>query len=306
MSRETVTTRQYLGAAALAAVVGVGVLVTTLLPAPQPPAPPPPVAGPAIVAPPQAPAAWPGPENTGVPAGTRLEPYTGSCDIRTPGVVIEAKTVECEGILIYVPGVVIRSSVVRGPVRTNSPEASVLIEDSEIDGRQAQSEAIGYDNVTVLRSNVYGNQHTVHCGNNCRVEDSWLHDQFDGADLGWHQNGFLTNGGRNIVLRGNRIECVGGCTADVALIPDDDISDVLVERNLLVASPDSSYCVHGGGHSGGKSGTATRVVFRDNVFQRGANGMCGFYGPVTYFQEGSGNEWSGNVFEDGTAVPAAF
>lgn len=301
------TRQRYLAAGALAVAVGVGLFAMTLLPISRPPAPTAPAAAPSgPTAEPAGDTQWPGPENTGVPPGTVLEAYTGSCDIRNPGFVIEARIVECEGILIYAADVVIRNSIVRGPVRTNSPEASVLIEDSEIDGRQAQSEAVGYDNVTVLRSNVYGNQHTVHCGSNCRVEDSWLHDQFDGTDLGWHQNGFITNGGRNIVLRGNRIECVGGCTADVALIPDDDISDVLVERNLFVASPDSSYCVHGGGHSGGKPGTATRVVFRDNVFQRGENGLCGFYGPVTYFQEGAGNEWSGNVFEDGAQVPAAF
>jgi hypothetical protein len=250
--------------------------------------------------------AWPGPDNTGVPAGTQLEPYTGLCDIRANGFVIDSKIVDCKGILIYATGVVIRKSKINGPIRTNSSEASVLIEDSEVDGRQAQSEAVGYDHVTVLRSNIYGNQHTVHCGNDCRVEDSWLHDQYDGAAMGWHQNGFITNGGSDITLRGNRIECVGGCTADIALIPDDDISNVLVERNLLVASPDSSFCVYAGGPTDGKAGKSSKIVFRDNVFQRGANGKCALYGPVTSFKEGPTNVWSGNVWEGGVPLPAAF
>lgn len=247
----------------------------------------------------------PGPGNTGVPAGTVLTAYTGPCDIRTAGTVIDGKIVDCDGMLVYAPGVVIRNSKVIGSVRTNSPSATLRVEDSEVDGGSDQSEAVGLDNVVVLRSNIYGNQHTVHCNENCRVEDSWLHDQFDGASRGWHQNGFLSNGGSNIVIRNNTIHCRGGCTADIALIPDGDISDVTIENNLLVASPDSAYCLYAGGHSGNKPGSASNVVIRDNVVQRGANNRCATYGPVTYFRSGSGNQWINNRWDDGTALPPA-
>jgi hypothetical protein len=251
------------------------------------------------------PGSWPGPGNTGVPAGITLTRYTGPCDIRTANTVIDSKTIDCDGMLVYASGVVIRNSRVLGSVRTNSPTASLRIEDSEVDGGSDQSEAVGLDNVTVLRSNIYGNQHTVHCNDNCHVEDSWLHDQFDGAARGWHQNGFLSNGGSNITLRHNTIHCRGGCTADIALIPDGDISDVLIESNLLVASPDSAYCLYAGGHSGNKPGWASNIVIRDNVVQRGPNNRCATYGPVTYFRAGSGNQWLNNRWDDGTVLPPA-
>lgn len=39
---------------------------------------------------------FPGPNNTGVPAGTQLTAYTGSCVITTPNTVIDKKIVDCD------------------------------------------------------------------------------------------------------------------------------------------------------------------------------------------------------------------
>ena len=42
------------------------------------------------------------------------------------------------------------------------------------------------------------------------------------------------------------------------------------------------------------------------MFQRGANRKCGSYGAVTSFDKNrTGNVWSGNMWDDGTAVAAA-
>ena len=38
---------------------------------------------------------WPGPSNTGVPAGTQLTDYTGPCSITAANTVIDGKTVNC-------------------------------------------------------------------------------------------------------------------------------------------------------------------------------------------------------------------
>jgi hypothetical protein len=249
---------------------------------------------------------WPGPGNTGVPAGTALTRYTGKCDLRTDNAVIEAKIVDCGGMLVYATNVVIKRSKLIGIIKTNSPGASIRIEDSEIDGGDDQSEAVGLDNVTLLRSEVIGDQHSVHCGSNCTVIDSWLHAQHDGKAADWHQNAFITNGGGDHLLRHNTMQCRGGCTADVGLIPDGDIQRVTVDRNLLMASPDAAYCAYGGGNSGNKPGTASSIVYTDNVFQRGAANKCATYGPVTYFDTSApGNVWSGNVWDKGGPVPAA-
>jgi hypothetical protein len=51
---------------------------------------------------------------------------------------------------------------------------------------------------------------------------------------------------------------------------------------------------------------ATNIVYRDNVFQRGANRKCAAYGPVTNFDSSApGNVWSNNRYDDGTIVKAA-
>jgi hypothetical protein len=247
---------------------------------------------------------FPGPGNTGVPRGVTLTPYTGPCDIKQNNVTIDAKLITCPGILVYGSNLTIKRSKLVGIVKTNVKSASMRIEDSEIDGGSDQSEAVGVDNVTVVRSNIYGNQHSVHCGDNCTVTDSWLHDQHDGKAADWHQNAFLTNGGAHHTLRHNSLGCTGGCTAAVGLIPDGDISQVVVDRNLILASPDAAYCVYGGGNSGNKPGKASYVTYTDNVFQRGTRGKgCAAFGPVTYFDvRSAGNRWSGNTWNTGGAV----
>ena len=48
---------------------------------------------------------------------------------------------------------------------------------------------------------------------------------------------------------------------------------------------------------------ASGVVVTGNVFERGSNGTCGVYGPVTSFDAGAaGNEWRDNTWDDGTAL----
>ena len=44
-----------------------------------------------------------------------------------------------------------------------------------------------------------------------------------------------------------------------------------------------------------------------NVFQRGNNNKCGSYGPITSFDKNrTGNVWTGNIWDNGTTVPAAM
>ena len=80
--------------------------------------------------------------------------------------------------------------------------------------------------------------------------------------------------------------------------------------NNLIATNNAGigFCVYGGGTPGKPYSSdptnATYVVYRNNVFQRGANGKCGTYGPVTHFVSGrTGNEWTGNIWDNGTTVP---
>ena len=77
-----------------------------------------------------------------------------------------------------------------------------------------------------------------------------------------------------------------------------------VDRNLFVANAKSAFCAFGGSSNGKPfSGSTNHIAFTDNVFQKGANGTCGSYGPITDFDRNApGNVWSGNRWDDGTSL----
>lgn len=260
------------------------------------------------------PTEWPGPTNTGIPAGTILTDYTGACLITTAGTVIDAKTVNCD-LVIHAANVTIKNTKVNGLVFSDVdlPDGrtwSFTLQDSEVDGGPVQRAVVSDGNLTVLRSNIYGGETGVHCSENatsCVVQDSWLHGQFLPPDEPWHLGGFQSNGGTNVVLSHNTIICdhaanaLGeGCTGDLNLIPDfAPVSHMTIENNFLGANIDGSYCTYGGEKSTSPYPHADHVVYRNNVFERGVNRQCGAFGPVTDFDvSGTGNEWTNNTWQD--------
>jgi hypothetical protein len=249
---------------------------------------------------------WPGPGNTGPSSASGLSAYSGPCTI-TKSVVIDDKAVNCE-LSVQSGDLTLEHSFVNGEVYNNG-SGSVLIESTTLNGGSDDSETVGGNNITVLSSNLYGNQHEVYCDDNCTVKNSWLHDNFNGTSQGWHQNGFLSTGGSNYTLQHNSVYCVGNCTSDIGFIPNDNISDATVSQNLFVATADASYCLYPSSNSG-KPGTVEEMTVTDNVFQRGPQGKCAFYGPVSNWDsptsspntDGFRNVWSGNVWDNGKAL----
>ena len=254
---------------------------------------------------------WPGPDNTGVAADIQLTTYTGPCETRSNNVTIDAKIVNCDLDILGGGQITIRNSKVNGSVLNNG-SGSLLIEDTVINGGSEHSETVGGDHITILRSNLYGNQHELYCGSNCTVEDSWLHDNYNGAALGWHQNGFLSTGGSNYTIRHNSVFCVGGCTSDIAFIPNGNVSSATVDENLLLATTDVAYCLYpsSGDPAADKPGIVNQMTVTNNVFQRGPNGKCGQFGPVYGWDtpngrpgtDGFDNVWSGNTWNDGSIL----
>ena len=217
--------------------------------------------------------------------------------------MIDAKLVNC-ALDIEAPGAVIKDSKINDAVHNNSSGA-LVIKDSEIDGGNDTSETVGGDNITIIGSNLHGDQHEFHCGSNCTVEDSWLHDNYNFGSSD-HENGFLSNGGSNYVVRHNSVYCVGGCTGDITFIPDDDVSNATVDKNLLVATHYAAFCLYPASDHPAKPGIVSGMVVTDNVFQRGPNGTCAYYGPVYGWDsshksgsDGYGNVWSGNIWDNG-------
>ena len=223
----------------------------------------------------------------------------------TTDTVISDKTVICQ-IRVNSGNLTLEDSAVTGEVY-NYGSGSVLIENTTINGGSDHTETVLGSNITIEDSNLYGNQHEVYCGDNCTVENSWLHDNYNGASLGWHQNGFLSDGGSGYVLRHNSVYCVGGCTSDIGFIPDDNISNAAVDRNLLVATQYAAFCLYPSSDHPSKPGIISGMIVTDNVFQRGSNRKCAYYGPVYGWDtpnnnpgtDGYGNVWSGNMWDNG-------
>lgn len=258
------------------------------------------------------PFAWPGPDNTGVPAGTTLMPYTGPCTITSARTITAVDASACDALVINTTGVVIEKSLVPGVWSIyGDGDSSVTITDSDVRAGQTSTGAIWGYNITARRVDATGGQHSFHCNDNCEVTDSWLHDQYNPNGGSYHNNAFISNGGSNMLVRHNTLHCTailndtdGGCTADISLFGDfGPIDNVTVDNNYLRANNSSiSYCAYGGG-TVSKPHQGTNVRFTDNVFERGSNRKCGVYGPVTDFdRRAAGNVWTGNVWETGGAV----
>jgi hypothetical protein len=189
------------------------------------------------------------------------------------------------------------------------------ISDSTVRAGNTSMGAVYGWNLVATRINVTGGQHSFACESNCTVTDSWLHDQYNPDGQSFHNNAFITNGGANMTVRHNTLHCTaivnandGGCTGDLSLFGDfSPVRDVLVENNLFKANASSaSFCLYGGYNPSKPYGISTYITVRNNVFERGTNGKCGVYGPVTAFlSSATGNQWSGNVWSDGTALAAA-
>ena len=92
-----------------------------------------------------------------------------------------------------------------------------------MDGGQVQLSAVGWGNLTVLRSNIHGGArprcNVRENSLSCLVQDSYLHGQYFRRNEPWHLGGFLSDGGRKMTLRHNFVVCdqpvnsVGeGCT----------------------------------------------------------------------------------------------
>ena len=252
---------------------------------------------------------WPNASNTGVPSGVSLTSYSGPMTITQDGAVIDAKEIHGT-IVIAASNVTIKRSKIMGRIDADSGGASVTVVESEIDAGRDQAPGVGFRNVTVLRSNIHGGQHSVLCGDNCRVESSWLHDQYLPSNDDWHLNAYLSNGGSNVVLVGNTLQCTppdngvtGGCTADASFFGDfEPVKNVTIDGNLFKSTP-GGYCGTFGYNRSKPYGTqASGITVVNNVFEHGSGGKCGYWGPVTGFPSGSGNSWTNNRWVDGGSI----
>lgn len=257
---------------------------------------------------PTTPSGWPGPDNTGVPAGTTLTTYTGPCTITTP-TVIDAKIVSCS-LRIQATGVVITRSRIQGSVYADDASSySFTLADSEVIAPTGQT-AVGAVNFTVLRSDISGGNRGVYCWHDCVIADSWIHGQVVAPDSSQHASGIRAS--VRTTIRHVRVTCDaqdnaagGGCSAAITMYGDFATTAYVTVTDSLIGpgSGQPGFCAYGGSSGGKPYPIAHHIVFTGNVFQRGSGGKCGYWGAVTAFDTAAtGNVWSGNTWDTGGAV----
>jgi hypothetical protein len=275
-------------------------------PAPLPPAgslqpqPPKPSASPEPGTPPAGPATggWPGAGNTGWRhTGVSLTRFSCSgevTEITRPGTVVDGKDIRC-GLFIRADNVTVsRSRVLTAtqvPIRTEDGRRGVRIVDTEIDGSPGGCiAAIGYEGWTAVRVDIHG------CGDGVRIEsgstlqDSWIHDFWDGTVNGQqvddpHHDGAQSTGGSGLTIRHNRIDNPKDQTSCILVGGEFGApSNVLIENNYL----------NGGNYSIYLDPKGSNRVIRNNVFTR-----THVYGPLRL--EGT-YTLTGNRYTDGAPV----
>jgi hypothetical protein len=257
---------------------------------------------------------WPGPDNTGVPAGTVLTSYTGPCTITVANTVIDAKVINCD-LSIATTGVRITRSEIHGTVgaSTSGTVLRLLVEDTLIDAGHRQATGLGDGWFTAQRVEIIGGNRGVYCAWQCTLQDSWIHSTY--VQDAWHASAVRAERYSTIVH--NTLACDwlvptaqdGGCSADLTGYPDFAAPhDWLIQGNLFVANPNgAAYCSYGGSSPGKPYSsdplTGTNIQFIGNTFQRGSNRQCAAYGPIDAFNASkAGAVWVGNTYDDLTPI----
>jgi hypothetical protein len=245
---------------------------------------------------------FPRDDNTGVPPGTVLAPYTGPSRITTPNTVIEGKTVGC--IQVSAPGVVIRKSKVvcpGGGLNSGDSDYSgtpLLVEDVEIDCQNLGGTGLSEAHIVARRLNIHGCENGLSINQDVVLEDSYIHDLYNPSEA--HADGIQLSFGHwtgseyvccalNVTIRHNTIYGMGadGSFGTSAIISNKsgDVN-VLIENNLLAGGSYALYCDRG-------TGTNYRVL--NNRFSRRFGPKVGFFGPAT---ECGDETQAGNVIHE--------
>ncbi len=288
---------------------------------------------------------FPGAANTGPSApASSMSTYSGPCTISTANVVIESRVVNCRTLTVAGSGggLVLKNSYLNGAI-VQSGGAAFTVQDTLIDsgvqypacsngscsaGKYACGDlnnattdcGVTGSNFTILRTEIINSNRAAYCTSSCLIQDSYFHGTNLWPDASNKAHASSVREEQNLTLRHSTIHCsyTGpfvngdiGCSADLTGYPDfAPIKNNTIDGNLFMASAGSAFCAYGGATSGKPFSSdptnATNQKFTNNVFQRGGTRKCGSAGPVVSFDSSrTGNVWSGNVWDDGTAVAAA-
>ena len=218
---------------------------------------------------------FPGPDNTGVPAGTTLTTVGSSgtgwtfsggaleinrCGValnavKIPGVVVVNPTASNGTHSASTPCVTITNSEIDGFVQVGSTDGSdpggpLVLSDDTVnvpDDADDRSPVLS-SNYYATRLNVEGGRLGFSCRGDCTIEDSYVHDGY--LEQEFHYGAIGSNGGSNMDFEHNSLACDfkndneaaiqagAGCSDDVAMYGDfDPLANITVNKNLFVSSP---------------------------------------------------------------------
>ncbi len=286
---------------------------------------------------------WPGPSNTGPNAPESSMPQFNSCSINSPDVVIDSKVINCSPLVVGsgANGLLIMNSYIKGGVVQKSSSASFTIQDSHIDnsvnypacagnacpaGKYACGDpnnattdcGVGYKNFKIYRTEIINTNRAAYCEYNCIIENNYFHGTNLWPDITNLAHASSVRNEQSLNLHHNSLNCDYrgpfpnkeiGCSADMSGYPDfAPIKDATIDFNLFMQTNNSAdYCAYGGfsnGHNlSGDPTNATNIKFTNNIFQRGPNGKCGNYGPITDFDiTRAKNVWTNNRYDNGALI----
>lgn len=205
----------------------------------------------------------PGPSNTGVPAGTKLNKRR-TLIVREDHAIVDAQEI-VGAILVQADDVTItRTRVISEQawgIRLLGDHKRLVVRDVEVVGTSACEGGLTFGNYTATRVNLHGCEDGFRIGDDTTIEDSWVHDLK--ADATSHNDGIQATNGKHIIIRRNNIDHRKAQTSAILLKADfGTIDDVLVEDNRLNGG---SYVVY---VRDTKKWLVTNVTVRRNRFGR--------------------------------------
>ncbi|TPG18966.1 right-handed parallel beta-helix repeat-containing protein [Pedococcus bigeumensis] len=270
---------------------------------------------------------WPGPGNTGYPAGQTFVAKSAVV-VQTDNTVIDGWKVT-GGIVVSAKNVTIRNSWVTNDGGGASGSAvifieagaSATIEHTTMDGlnhthacifhvgtsfRAVANDCKGINDGIFMWSDTPGADGT---GDNFTIQDNWLHAFTTNAANG-HIDGIQTEGAKNGVIRHNTIDVAAGQDSAIALWNSrKSVDNVVIDHNLMQGGGFATYAEDYSPSESSPAGgySVTRVSYTNNVFSTSRYGCVGQWG-VWYTRGKPTDGWNrtGNyVLETGQKIDSA-
>jgi hypothetical protein len=261
---------------------------------------------------------YPDATNTGVPSGTTLKTVPSQIT-SGPGwyynaagndVIVNVNGTVLSGLYIPYNLVINASNVTVNDVQvvdgglfgiSLTHTSNVTIENSTISGLNTTTGRVGS-----AIDDVYGDSTGIVIENNNisyfktgiqvstgLVEGNYIHDP--GYVSGDHTNGFYVNGGTEpLTIEGNTIFNNQAQTDAINLDAGSAgvaVANKTVENNFLAGG---GYTIYGGT---ALSNPTSNILIENNRFGQQFNPQSGTFGAVAYYSSGSGNVWSGNIWD---------